>query len=88
MNFASDNIMGASAPVMQALMRANAGAMPGLTSWRAVRQSRCAVPSGPADREAWLERSLCARFGRTGIGLGGTSRAGASERRHRRRAGE
>jgi threonine aldolase len=28
MNFASDNIVGASAPVMQALMRANAGAMP------------------------------------------------------------
>jgi threonine aldolase len=28
MNFASDNIVGASAPVMQALMQANAGAMP------------------------------------------------------------
>jgi threonine aldolase len=28
MNFASDNIMGASAPVMEALMRANAGALP------------------------------------------------------------
>ena len=28
MNFASDNIVGASAPVMEALMKANAGAMP------------------------------------------------------------
>ena len=40
MNFASDNIMGASAPVMQALMRANAGAMPAYGTTRSPRASK------------------------------------------------